>query len=196
MPGFANTSLTVAEAAYVSGVPERVVNHEIDAGILRSTGGKERRAIRGADLLYLSAVRDLRRHMTPQLRKRVREAIASAVTRARPVAKVDAFEMKIADMWQEVVANFSVLERAKRDHIESRPGVLAGEPVIRGTRIPARLVADLIKQGYSKKNIRDEYDLTPEQIDAAVIFDRVSPKRGRPAIRKLAVKKRHVPADR
>src|SRR5262245_52548548 len=180
MAGFANTSLTVAEAAYVSGVPERVVNHEIDAGILRSTGSKERRAIRGADVIYLSAVRDLRRHMTPQLRKRVREAIATAVTRSKPVAKVAAFEMKIADMRREVLANFSALERAKRDHIESRPGVLAGEPVIRGTRIPARMIADLMKQGYSRKSIRDEYDLIPEQIDAAVIFDRVTPKRGRP----------------
>jgi uncharacterized protein (DUF433 family) len=79
--------------------------------------------------------------------------------------------------------------------IESRPGVLAGEPVLKGTRISARLIADFVHQGVSRATIRREYDLTNEQIEAAVLFDRVTPRRGRPPVRRLHVKK-HVPADR
>jgi hypothetical protein len=41
----------------------------------------------------------------------------------------------------------------------------------------------------------DDYDLTSEQIDAALLYDRVVPKRGRPATRKLDLKQ-HVPAAR
>ena len=187
--------LTIPEAAYVAGVSERAIHHEIDARILRSRGRRDRRGVRGADLLYLGAVRDVRDQMAPGLRKRVHEAIAAAVLGARPVARVAAFEVKISDLEREAAENFRTLERARRDHIESRPGVLAGEPVIKGTRIPARLIADLARQGVSTRNIENEYDLTRSQIEAAILFDRVTPKRGRPPIRRLRVKK-HVPADR
>jgi len=67
--------------------------------------------------------------------------------------------------------------------------VLAGEPVIKGSRIAARLVADLIKSGTSRDTIRREYDLSPEQIAAAVVFDRLVSRQGRPQVRKLRVRK-------
>lgn len=187
--------LTVPEAAYVAGVTERTVNHEIDAQILRSRGRKERRAVHGTDILYLGAVREVRHQMAPELRRRMRAAIASAVSQSRPVAKVAAFEVKISALKLAAGKNFTTLERAKRDYIESRPGVLAGEPVIKGTRIPARLIADLVRQGVARGKIYNEYDLTREQTEAAILFDRVTPKRGRPPVRKLHLKK-HVPADR
>jgi len=80
------------------------------------------------------------------------------------------------------------LKRAKRKVIESRPGVLAGEPVVKGTRIPVRLIAELVRQGASRAKLRSEYDLTRDQIEAAVLFDRVTPRRGRPPVRRLHVK--------
>ena len=190
-----DATLTVPEAAYVAGVSERAVNHEIDAQILRAHGRKDRRAVSGADLVYLGAVREIRDQMAPALRRRMRAAIATAVAHSRPVAKIAAFEVKISPLEQAARKNLAALERAKRDVIESRPGVLAGEPVLKGTRIPARLVADLVRQGISRAKLRSEYDLTREQIDAAVLFDRVTPRRGRPPVRRLHVKK-HVAADR
>ena len=84
----------------------------------------------------------------------------------------------------EVVA----LGRTQRKLIESRPEVQAGEPVIRGTRIPARLIADLMRQGVSRTKLRSEYELTSEQIAAAVLFDRITPRLPRRSIRKLDVK--------
>jgi uncharacterized protein (DUF433 family) len=190
-----DATLTVPEAAYVAGVSERAVNHEIDARILRPHGRKDRRAVHGADLLYLGAVRDIRHQMAPALRRRMRAAIATAVAQSRAVAKVAAFEVKISPLEQTARKNLAALERVKRDVIESRPAVLAGEPVLKGTRIPARLVADLVRHGTSRAKLRSEYDLTREQIEAAVLFDRVTPRRGRPPVRRLHVKK-HVPADR
>src|SRR5262249_39637208 len=75
----------------------------------------------------------------------------------------------------------------KRPLIESRPGVLAGEPVIKGTRIPARLIADLVRQGVPRNKLRSEYELTRGQIEAAILFDRATPKRRRPPVRRLNV---------
>jgi uncharacterized protein (DUF433 family) len=190
-----DATLTVPEAAYVAGVTERAVNHEIDARILRARGRKDGRAVRAADLLYLGAVREIRHQMAPELRRRMREAIATAVAKSQPVAKVGAFEVKISPLEKNARKNLAALERVKRDLIESRPGVLAGEPVVKGTRIPARLIADLVRQGAPRATIRSEYDLTGEQIEAAILFDRVTPRRGRPPVRRLRVKT-HVPADR
>ena len=93
-----DAAVTVPEAAYVAGVTERAVNHEIDAGILRAHGGKKRRALSGADLVYLGAIRDVRHHMAPELRRRMRAAIATAVAKSEPVAKVAALEVKISPL--------------------------------------------------------------------------------------------------
>jgi uncharacterized protein (DUF433 family) len=195
MVKFAQASLTVPEAAYVAGVSERVVNREIDAQVVRTHGRKKARALSGADVLYLGAVRDIRRHMTPKLRKQMREAIAAAVRAEKSVAKIAALEVKIDSIRDEVLKNFGTLERIKRDYIESRPAVFAGAPCIKERRIPVRHVADIMRQGGTLKEMQDEYNLTPEEVEAAVIFDRVTPKRGRPPIRKTNVKI-HVPADR
>ena len=190
-----DAALSIPEAAYVTGVTERTINHEIDASILRSQDRTQRRAIGGADVVYLGAVRGIRKHLAPPLRRQMREAIASAIKQRRPIAKIAAFELKIAAIEREIQANLITLKRMKRDYIESRPEVLAGEPVIKGTRIPARLVADLIKSGTPQALIQQEYDLTPQQTEATVIFDRVTPKRGRPPARKSRVRK-HVLAHR
>src|SRR5262249_51644387 len=95
-----DAALTVPEAAYVAGVTERAVNHEIDAHIVRVRGRKDRRAVGGADLVYLGAVRDIRDQMAPALRRRMRAAIATAVAKSEPVARVAACEVKLPPLEQ------------------------------------------------------------------------------------------------
>ena len=47
------------------------------------------------------------------------------------------------------------------------PKILGGMPVIKGTRIPASLVFDLLKRGYSVQLIRNEYpSLSVRKINA------------------------------
>ncbi len=78
--------------------------------------------------------------------------------------------------------------------VERRPGVLGGEPVIRGTRISPYFVADLVKRGVSEAEVSDELDLEPKEIRAALLFARVSPKRGRPQRKARGQVTEHVPA--
>jgi len=192
----------VAEAAFVAGVSERAINHEIDTRIMRPVGPKARRTISGLDLLYLAAVRGVREHLAPALRRQVRKAVDAAAIEDRPVAKVAAFELPLKVIEAEMLQSFDTLERVRTEQIACDPKVLAGEPVVRGTRIPARLVGDLIKKGASREEVSAEYDLTAEQIEAAVLFDRVTPKRGRPPgrsprpSRRRRVTEHRVPVDR
>jgi uncharacterized protein (DUF433 family) len=190
IPRLAAAKLTVPEAAFVAGVSERAIHHEIDARVLRPIGPAERRTISGDDLLYLAAVRGVREHLAPLLRRRLRDAVSTAARNHQRVAKVAAFEVPLRPIEAEIIPVLAKLESVRSKHVASDPKVLAGEPVLRGTRIAARLVADLIKRGISHEQIAEEYDLTAEQIEAAVLFDRVTPRRGRPPRRRQAAPKR------
>jgi uncharacterized protein (DUF433 family) len=51
------------------------------------------------------------------------------------------------------------------------PGILAGKPVIAGTRIPVYLILNLIANGYDFKRIIEAYPiLTRESIQAALRY--------------------------
>lgn len=179
--------LTVPEAAYVAGVSPRMVQHEIDERIVESRDRGGRRSMSGVDVLYLNAVRRLHALLAPKLRRQLRDAIATSVAHDLDTAKVEVFVVSLPDLESEVRAGFETLERVKNELIESTPKVLAGEPVIAGTRISARLVADLVRKGATSEEVQDDFDLSREQVEAAIVFDRVNPKRGRPrAVRPTA----------
>lgn len=44
-----------------------------------------------------------------------------------------------------------------RDRIETKPEVLAGKPVVAGTRIPVELVVELLAQDWSNEQILQQY---------------------------------------
>lgn len=67
--------------------------------------------------------------------------------------------------------------------LESRRDILAGEPVIRGTRIAAHHIAELLRQGATPQEISEDLDITVDQINAVAVFDQTTPKRGRPLLR-------------
>lgn len=174
--------LTIPEAAFVCGLTVRDINREIDAGII-SVGGRSERKLRGADLFYLLAVKEVRTQLDPALRKSMRKAIVDAAGARKREARVHHFVFLIEGIRQDLLGPFEALERTRDDHIEIRKDILGGEPVIKGTRIAARHVADLIKRGATRIEIGDDLDLTDAQIEAALLFDRTRPRRGRPPVR-------------
>lgn len=187
-----DATLSVPEAAFVAGISERTINHEIDEGIIHSGMRVKVRTVRGGDLLYLIAVKTFRRSISPNLRRQFHEAIVEASKGRRQTAQIDTIHIPLASLEAELLSSFQTLERVKGTLIESRPDALGGEPVLTGTRVAARHIADLLKQGATKEELAEDYDLTLEQIEAAAIFDRVTPRRGRPPVRKTRTE--HVPA--
>ncbi|MEK0084035.1 DUF433 domain-containing protein [Benzoatithermus flavus] len=60
---------------------------------------------------------------------------------------------------------------AWRDHIEIDPGRLGGKPVVRGSRIPVELVAELVTDGWSAERSRESYPtLSEEDIRACLRY--------------------------
>ena len=56
------------------------------------------------------------------------------------------------------------------DRIEINPEVLCGKPVIKGTRISVELILEKLASGYDFRQIMREYDVTEEDIKAAIIY--------------------------
>ena len=54
--------------------------------------------------------------------------------------------------------------------IETDPEICGGKPVIKGTRIPVKLILELLSNGWSIDDIKEEYDLSEEQIKAAIKY--------------------------
>ncbi len=78
--------------------------------------------------------------------------------------------------------------------IVEHPDIQGGAATVRGTRILAHQVADLLAQGVSEAELIEDYPrLSPEAIEACRIFARSHPRRGRP--RKPGWQLKPAPAD-
>ena len=86
----------------------------------------------------------------------------------------------VRSMKDAVRAGLSRLARA-RDAITTDDAVLSGVPCVRGTRVPAHDIAEMLANGDEVSAIRDAWPvLTEEQIKAAALYARAYPRRGRP----------------
>ncbi len=57
------------------------------------------------------------------------------------------------------------------NRIETNPDILAGKPVIKGTRLSVQFILKLMAQGVSINQILEEYNrLTKEDIFACIMF--------------------------
>ncbi len=58
----------------------------------------------------------------------------------------------------------------RHERITIDPNICHGKPVIRGTRMPVTLVVGSLAGGMTFEQVQREYDLTPDDIRAALKF--------------------------
>jgi uncharacterized protein (DUF433 family) len=63
------------------------------------------------------------------------------------------------------------MEMALTDRIVIDPGIIAGKPIIKGTRIAVEFLVDLLGQGWSIQQILDNYPgIQPEDVKACLTY--------------------------
>ena len=178
---------TPAEAAAVSGIGIKAVHNAIDKGIVdtvpetgRHDGGIARRTLTSADLLRLKLWFGVGSTLTADRRRRLFEAIKAAPT-ARTVRAGDLLGVvDVAEARRQLEARIVDLDEAEAA-IGRVEGVVGGEPVFKGTRIPARTIVAMLEQGAGEVEILEGYPaLTPRMIELARIWVAAHPARGRP----------------
>ncbi len=71
---------------------------------------------------------------------------------------------------------------AGHERINIDPAVCHGRPVIRGTRVPVAVITGSLAGGMSPAQVAQEYDVTPEDIQAALAY-----------VTELVESERHLP---
>jgi len=65
---------------------------------------------------------------------------------------------------------FEVESMEEFEWVEIDLEICGGKPVIKGTRVPVKVVLELLANGWTIDDIKEEYDLTEEQIKDAIRF--------------------------
>jgi uncharacterized protein (DUF433 family) len=74
--------------------------------------------------------------------------------------------------------------RLREKYVETDSAKMGGVPVIRGTRVPVRTLAQLVEGEESLKVLKEDYPHIPEEAyDVAVLWAKGNPQRGRPVRR-------------
>ena len=178
--------LSPREAAFATGLSEKTINQAIDreeVQLLPKRRQDERERLLGLpDLVYLLLRNDVGRLLSPEGKRRLRQQLGHCVgERQRPeVVTIGAVEVRIGPEVEAIEQKLERIEQA-RAFVTTDPEVRAGEPVVRGTRIPVHMLGDLAEQGASPEELLEDYPaLTPEALDAALLYARMYPRRGRP----------------
>ena len=178
-----NSLFTPTEAAVLTRLSVKAVNNAIDKktipAVAGSRAGQLTRLLDLRALVSLTLERRLADRFVPELRRAVFDALATAprntVSLEGGFLKIDLREPR-----RELATSLRELRRA-RQLVISDPDILGGEPVFRGTRVPAHMITTLLGQGSTATELLEGYPrLTAEMVRLAPIYAAAYPLRGRP----------------
>lgn len=173
-------SYTVAQAAVLTGVPQKQINQYLDRELnFLMTVGAGFRAVRKDGLVWLRMNHELTGALTAKVRleviKKVMEnpRIKSLTIGGGPLTVR-------ADTARTAVASRLAKWREYKEIIGHDDEVLGGEACIKGTRLSVYILSELFK-ACGQDEVLDTYpDITKRELDAAVMFADMYPRKGRP----------------
>ena len=179
-------ALSPREAEFVTGSSRKAIQQAIDRKEVRTLpsreGGTRERLLAYPDLLYLRLRGKVGRLLSAQGKRKLRQKLGAAGTemRNRGAITVDELEISVAPDVKQLKERLARVEGV-RLHVVSDPAVRGGEPVVAGTRVPVHMLAELGAQGATREELLQDYpSLTPESLEAALLYARMYPRRGRP----------------
>ena len=175
--------LTPVEAGIVAGVPARAVYKAMRERLPKAAVVRRK----GKPYLTKSAVVCVRldRELPPDVPVGIRKAVyrqigSGRLRRLSCGAGVLSYVVDVPKVARAVAADLARYRAAMALIVED-PEIQGGAAVFKGTRILARQIADLIAQGASDGELRDDYPrLTRQMLAAAHLFAAARPRRGRP----------------
>lgn len=172
---------TPAEAAVLAGATLRTVHRSIDTLVPEAAGAKRR--VSAVDIVLIAADAELSSRKLPlATRRRFIEKLRRN-PRARLVYEGEILAVDVRRI-RAMIARAIPLVRDLRRLAVSDPGIMGGEPVFRGTRIPVATIADMMAAGEPMAAILEAYpSLTARQVELAPQWAWTYPARGRPAAR-------------
>lgn len=179
--------LTRNEIADISGVSINAVNKALEQRVAKAQRSRGRTLLAADEAAALALLSELPISLSIKLKRQVRDWIVK-----RNPAKAEEFELSRAlriamtDNAADVAKRAFDYVRLRERYVETDTAKMGGVPVIRGTRVPVRTLAQLVEGGESRKVLREDFPHIPkEAYEVAALWARGNPQRGRP-LRKSA----------
>jgi uncharacterized protein (DUF433 family) len=174
--------LTRNEIAEISGVSINAVNKALEQRVAKARKQRGRTLLVADEAAALALLSELPISLSIKLKREVRNWIVK-----RNPAKAEEFELSRAlrvamtENAADVAKRAFDYVRMREKYIEIDRSKMGGTPVIRGTRVPVRTLAQLIEGGESRGALKEDYPHIPEEAyDVAVLWAKGNPRRGRP----------------
>ncbi|HSK39553.1 MAG TPA: DUF433 domain-containing protein [Arenibaculum sp.] len=183
------TTLTAREASFVADVGYEKVTKAFENRQVTTVAQRPRQRMLDLRGTFTLAVAErLKRYPNP-MRAWIQGKVAETLEKAHALAEVHDVDyteqwvvttFKTSEIARLVAERFHKIERM-RELIVSDEEVQAGAPVFKGTRIMARHIAGLVKNGIDRQEIAEDFpEITEEMIELAVLFGELYPQKGRP----------------
>ena len=178
-----HTLFTMTEAAVLTRTPLKTVNNIIDRKIvpvcMEEPSGRTGRLLDSRALFLLALERWFADRLTPESRREMFAGLPGA-SRDRIVLGDGLLTVDLREPRRELAASLRDLRRV-RALIHSDPGIMGGDPVFRGTRVPVHMVAEILTKGETVESLAGGYPtLTTEMIRLAPLYAAAYPLMGRP----------------
>jgi uncharacterized protein (DUF433 family) len=174
--------LTRNEIAEISGVSINAVNKALEQRVAKARRQRGRTLLAADEAAALALLSELPISLSIKFKREVRNWIVK-----RNPAKAEEFELSRALRVAMTKNAADVAKRAidyvrlREKYVEVDPTKRGGTPVIRGTRVPVRTLAQLVEGGESPEALKEDYPHIPEEAyDVAALWARGNPRRGRP----------------
>jgi uncharacterized protein (DUF433 family) len=170
--------LTITEAAYAAELPRRTVERTVDRGEVKPLPRGKARQLKWQTAIYLRMRDSAGDLLTAKARRRLYDALCSGEPPAE--VQIGPLTVSTAEAMKRVRGRVREIQRARRA-VAMDPAIRAGEPVVRGTRIPVHMLVDLVKAGELRETILEDYPaLTAQRLEDVLRWAALHPRVGRP----------------
>jgi uncharacterized protein (DUF433 family) len=177
--------LTRREAAEITGLSIGVLDKAIEQKIVTIHRRRNQSFLRSDDLavvvLLQSTSLPLPITVKRQIRRWVRETEPYRAEHGTELHISDALVVRWSPEISETVHAAESYARLRNEWIEINPEIKGGEPVIRGTRIGVRGIAQRMDEGDTIEILTEDYPhVSADAFQTAYTYAKAHPRRGRP----------------
>jgi uncharacterized protein (DUF433 family) len=176
--------LSRREAAELVGVPLAAVNKAIEQKAIRPVRVRRSLGIPLNEMAPLVVICRIGMPLPSEAKRRIRDwlvAVDAGKGEPHELALSEALVVRWSEEFAAIVRDAREYAEHRTEFLETDPEIKGGEPVIRGTRLTARAVLARLARGDSVSDLAAEYpDIDPAAFEAAALYARTHPLRGRP----------------
>lgn len=180
-----SSMLTRREAAEIAHVPLGVLDKAIEQKVVSSHRRGNQSFLRSGDVGVIALLQKLALPLPITVKRRIKRWVYDTEpyreTRGAELSISDALVVRWSSEVSETVQAAESYARLREQWIETNPDIKGGEPVIRGTRIGVRGVAQRMDDGDTVEILTEDYPHIPaEAFQTAHTYAKAHPRRGRP----------------